>query len=614
MISPHQPLWLILVVVSLTAACSSFPAEKGSAPTAMPDRATATQPAQATPAPKLQLGKLAFVKGGDVWVKDLPDGEAVQLTKDGTTREPRWSASGRWISFSKDTVAGPEVWIMQEDGRNAHRLDAPPVSKGVWSSVRDEMAYGSNGGLNVVNADGSGRRELLPPVGEDAVRVGAARLAWSPDGARIAFEKGDPAKPGPPYQAPSYQGLWLVEVDGSGAREVFANADLVGYQSYLAGWTPDGNSLLYWEGRYMSASMMADGLPLMQVPLAGGKPTQVNGTKTLVHPELLDWSRDGRLATVDGGYRNSWERKQIAVAEPGRLSILSDDGRSDLFPAWSPDGRLIAFTSGPAAPGEPGGDPAKQAMAERHIWLMQPDGSGKLQISKDSSFRDERPLWSADRSHILFGRVADERLRLWLMRSDGSEERSVVEELGSPPKPGQPIWFGYYGYIDWASLYDWWQEKPARPAPSSQQGEPTRLGRDAWAEVRTALPASVRVYKPDSLTSLFGPAVLEEVENDAQYGPRYTVVYQRDGELVAFILGMGKGALGNSPPPDSTEPITVHGELGVLSMARNTSAGSLVSQMVSWRGNGLSYQIKVFSNRITKDEVKGMVERLVQVR
>ncbi len=607
-------LGLILVAVSLTAACSSSLAERNSVPTAVPASATAAQPAKATPAPKPQLGKLAFVKGGDLFVKELPDDTAVQLTRDAGVDEPRWSPSGEWVSFSKAGPAGKEAWVVRWDGTEAHRLQSDTGSKAVWSPIQDELAYGLKGGLYVVNADGSRMRELLPPADKGSVWVGGARLAWSPDGARIAFEKGDSAKPGPPYQRPTYQGLWAIEADGSGTREVFANADPLGYQSYLAGWTPDGRSLLYWEGRYGSGSVVADGLPLMQVPLAGGRPTQVNGTKTLVHPELLDWSRDGRPATVDGGYRNSWERKQTAVVEQGRLRILSDRGRADLFPAWSPDGRLIAFTSGPAAPGEPGGESARQVMAERHIWLMQPDGSGKLQITKDPAFRDERPLWSADGSHILFGRLADERLRLWLMRSDGSEQRPVVEELGSPPKPGQPIWFGYYGYVNWASLYDWWQGKPARPSLSSQQGEPARLGRDVWAEVRNALPVSVSVYKPDSLTALFGPAVLEEVENDAPYGPRYTVVYRRDDDLVAFILGMGKGALGNSPLPDSTEPITVHGVQGELSTACNPSAGSLMSQMVTWRENGLRYEIKAISNRITKDELKRMAERLVPVR
>lgn len=42
--------------------------------------------------------------------------------------------------------------------------------------------------------------------------------------------------------------------------------------------------------------------------------------------------------------------------------------------------------------------------------------------------------------------------QLWLMRSDGSEQRQVVDEM--TPRPD---WFGYYGYVDWGQLYDWWR-------------------------------------------------------------------------------------------------------------------------------------------------------------
>ena len=449
--SKSRGCWILLVAVLALTSCS-LPRTEG----------VPAQPAGATDAPKVQLGKLAFIRDGNLWAKDLPDGTAVQLTKDGGSREPRWSASGQWLSFSKSSPSGLEAWIARADGTEAHRLEPSSVSKGIWSPVRDEVAYGLKGGLYLVNADGSGRREVVPPSGKES--VGATRLAWSPDGQWIAFEKTDASRAGPPlYQGLSYQGLWVVGADGSGAREVYANANPQDYQSYLAGWTPDGQSLLYWQGRHMSASMMADGLPLMEVPVSGGTPTQVSGTRMLAHPELLDWSRDGKLALIDGGFRESWEGKQIAVAEPGRLRMLSDKGRSDLFPAWSPDGSLIVLTGGPAAPGTPGGDDAKRAMAQRHLWLMQPDGSSKLQITSDPGFRDERPLWSKDGSRLLFGRLAaDDRLQLWLMRSDGSDLVQVVDNLGLKPIPGAPAWFGYYGYVDWSSMYDWWRGGPSR--------------------------------------------------------------------------------------------------------------------------------------------------------
>ncbi|MEJ2352594.1 MAG: hypothetical protein P8Y03_22640, partial [Anaerolineales bacterium] len=49
------------------------------------------KPAPAYP----DLGKLAYVQGGDLWVKTLPDGEPQQLPTDGLNTQPRWSPSGK---------------------------------------------------------------------------------------------------------------------------------------------------------------------------------------------------------------------------------------------------------------------------------------------------------------------------------------------------------------------------------------------------------------------------------------------------------------------------------------------------------------------------------------
>jgi hypothetical protein len=40
------------------------------------------------------LGKVAYVQGGDIWTKVLPDGEPQRLTNDGRSIAPKWSPSG----------------------------------------------------------------------------------------------------------------------------------------------------------------------------------------------------------------------------------------------------------------------------------------------------------------------------------------------------------------------------------------------------------------------------------------------------------------------------------------------------------------------------------------
>ncbi len=137
---------------------------------------------------------------------------------------------------------------------------------------------------------------------------------------------------------------------------------------------------------------------------------------------------------------------------------------------------------------------------------------------------------------------------------------------------------------------------------------------DAWARVRIALPASVPVYKPDFLPGSFGPAMLDEVENAPQSGPRYIVVYQSEDDLVAFVLGMSKSGFDGYSGMDAHEPITVHGVPGSLSTLGPRSPGGRATQTVSWWENELSYKIKVFSNLITRDEVKLMADRLVPLK
>ncbi|MCL5265453.1 MAG: DPP IV N-terminal domain-containing protein, partial [Chloroflexi bacterium] len=407
--------FLFLVISLAATGCGPFHVEAGFK---QPVELTATaeaKPARPSPTPKPQLGKLAFVKGGDIWAKDLPDGEAIRLTQDGHNDTPTWSPSGEWLALRKGTAAAGryQLWIVRASGTDARSIDI--VRSGMsqqmaWSPVEDRLAYVSRNGLFVAETDGTKPRELVTPSSQEG--FGVTSLAWSPDGQWIAFDKLERTD-----IRPSVQGLLRAKVDGSEIKEVYLNPDPFQTQSYLAGWSPDGQALLFWQGRQMSASMMAGGVPLMWVPVAGGTPVEITKA-TLAHSDFLAWAPDARkLALVEGSNRSTWYRKTIAVATlSGRQEVLSDAGRADLFPAFSPDGQWIAFTGAPAVETD-GGNDAKQASAQRRIWVMAANGDSKRQLTSDPTFRDERPLWSADGSFILFVRFRGEQAQLWLMRA-----------------------------------------------------------------------------------------------------------------------------------------------------------------------------------------------------
>lgn len=130
-----------------------------------------------------------------------------------------------------------------------------------------------------------------------------------------------------------------------------------------------------------------------------------------------------------------------------------------LSPAWALDGQRLAYVDAPAHPGALGGEGASALLAGRRIWAIDADGSNRRQLTSDLAFRDEWPQWSADGESLLFlrlqGRPPDLRAGLWLIRADGSRLRPSGEDLSPLPDP-----FGFYGYLDWASLFDWWTGPP----------------------------------------------------------------------------------------------------------------------------------------------------------
>jgi dipeptidyl aminopeptidase/acylaminoacyl peptidase len=132
---------------------------------------------------------------------------------------------------------------------------------------------------------------------------------------------------------------------------------------------------------------------------------------------------------------------------------------------------------------------------DRSLWLIDADGAEARQLTTDPGYRDERPLWSADGSHLLFARLdAEDRASLWLTSVEGGEPQQVVEELTPAPE-----WFGTYGHIDWAQHFDWWRgdvrsatttEQPSPPPPATPTREITLAAPEAGATV--ANPVEVR--------------------------------------------------------------------------------------------------------------------------
>lgn len=81
-------------------------------------------------------------------------------------------------------------------------------------------------------------------------------------------------------------------------------------------------------------------------------------------PILCRWMQ--KLAVAAGEGRDACDDKRIAVIDwpSGGVRYLTDKGNAAVSPAWSPDGKRIAWSAAPAVPnGCGGGEPTRQALS-----------------------------------------------------------------------------------------------------------------------------------------------------------------------------------------------------------------------------------------------------------
>jgi len=462
-----------------TPAATASEAVAGS-PTAPPDLPSPTpevgvgEPVEG-PVDGPTLGRVAYVRDGELWVRALPAGEPVRLAGgDGplTISEPRWSPSGEWLAYRRDTA----VWLVRANGQDAYAVDqGGVVNDFAWSPTEDRLAYVAGSGvlrLAVLRAGEAEPLMLLPP--DPAGRPG--RFAWSPGGESIAYEW---------WQGMDAQGLRLMGAGEDGAGEpvlLFDSGIPRRGEALLAGWTGDGGYILFWEG-YLSASLLADGAPFYALPAGGGEPVLVSGGDgaVLYYDDFWSSSPTGNVALVAGAGRETWTNKAVALARPGEgqpITLTADDV-AVVSLASSSFG--VAYAAGPDAGRVGGGDAARAALFGRRIWMAPADGSAPRRLTGDEGYRDERPLWSVDGSHVLFLRMdEEEQVSLWLVPTGEGSPQPVAEGL-DPWPGGQSGWFGSYGHLDWDALYDWWRgpaASPPEPKPTAAPAPAQSTGSD----------------------------------------------------------------------------------------------------------------------------------------
>jgi TolB protein len=502
--------WFALQMVPAPARPAGTPTAPatGSArlPSETPAQASATAPA---PIDKPGLGKVAFVQGGNLWVKALPDGEPLRLTTDEGNLRPRWSPSGAWLTFEKGNSV---LWLVRADGTGAHAVaDVSTEGAYAWSPVDDVLAFvyapGQiclRTGAALAGESSTGERcvTLSVPGGlanpEHAPET-ISDLTWSPDGSTLAFVR-EWGSAGADEPGREYVGIWTLAVRGNGLPVERYGVTKPERGIQIASSAPGGHGLLFWQLPGFSASIAADGLPLWGLTFDGQVPVQLP-YQTLAYADYLAWSSTPeQLALILGTGRQTWANKQLAwlSSEATHPVTLTDRTQAAAWPTFSPDGARLAYVAMPASDPTLGGDAVRRALTGRRVWIADLSGKAPARVLVDNpTYRDERPEWSADGTSILFARFdAAGKASLWLVPSTGGQPRMVVETLGGTAG-GQPVpdWFGFYGYVDWDRVFSWWR------GPAGPRAVPTLPPAD-----RTPLPT------PPPVTAAPGAAAALTVE------------------------------------------------------------------------------------------------------
>jgi Tol biopolymer transport system component len=279
----------------------------------------------------------------------------------------QWSPDGNRLAVTYYPLAGEgtaPLYTMNADGSDQRELQRDSVYRPRWSPDGSRLVFERGvwpGRIYVINADGTGLRELTTVEGNQRAPE------WSPDGRRIGFR----ADTFPPDRHSTTCGdFWLVDADGSHAE----NVDLPTNVCYHE-WSPDGKLIAFDSGQ----NPEFDGIWLINSDGTNPRPFTSNcsmegfcsGPRGYRQPR---WSPDGkRLAYA------SWSLTSFEVeGDPFRIHV-SNIAQTQMidFPVgsatgygaeWSPDGTLLAY----AIRAEPVLLPT--------LVVSQPDGSGQVPV------------------------------------------------------------------------------------------------------------------------------------------------------------------------------------------------------------------------------------------
>ncbi|MGX7953663.1 amidohydrolase family protein [Tsuneonella sp. HG249] len=504
--------------------------------------------------------RIAFVTdrgGGDnIWLMNADGSGKVALTKEDfrLLNQPSWSPDGQYIVAKKHFTTGRslgtgEVWLYHVSGGGGVKLVARPSEqhqkelgeptfapdgKSVYFTRNNtpgpifEYAQDSVQGIFDIQ-----RYDIATGETTDAVSGlgGAVRPTPSPDGKRIAFVRRDADK----------TGLWVKDIVSGIERRLADDLDRDVQETWAVtgvypnmDWTPDSGSIVFWSGgkiRRIDANSGAAGV----IPFA-----------------------------ID-------DTRSVAEAPHPRIPVGEDSFKTKMirFAAISPDGRQVVYES------------------LGHLWIRPTQGgSARRLVSSGGDALELYPAWSRDGKRIAFVSWTDDRLgKLMIVAAGGGAVKALTGQPGHYANPafspdGTAIVFEKRGGGSLTSPD--WSENPGVYRVPAAGGIPTLIGRGNASPQFGADGSRVFMVGSSSgknqliSTDLNGEAKRVHAEgelvNDFRVSP--------DGRTVAFRQNYEVFAM---PLMPGGQAVSVDEKGGPLPVTKVSSGGA---DYIHWSGDG----------------------------
>jgi tricorn protease len=391
--------------------------------------------------------KVVFSYAGDLWVAPRQGGAARRLTSGaGDKLYPKFSPDGKWIAFTAAYDGNPDVYVLSADGGEPKRLTFHPTNDIVlgWTPDGKNVLFRSDRAvapparttrLYLVSTQGGPAKVLPPPRGD--------LTSFSPDGNKIAYI--ETAQENRTWKR--YRGGWNLPIaiydlknntyeelpksngmdmfpmwhantihfisDRDGVMNLFSydlgsqqTKKLTDYKEYDIKWPSLGPDAIVYENGGLLYEYN------LQTAKASNIAIQVHAEDLEARPEFKNVSQNiGGFSLSPSGARALLEARGNIFTVPtehGNIRTLTTDNSSvhELNPAWSPDGKLVAYLS--------------DKTGEYEIYTRPQMGGAETRITSDGGIYRYGPSWSPDSKKLLYW---DKAHQLWFV---GVEDKKPV--------------------------------------------------------------------------------------------------------------------------------------------------------------------------------------------